>query len=124
MPLLVLCAKLCPKGIEGTFFALLMSITNMAWTVSSLWGATLCTHLGIAHNSYTNLWIAIVIRSAMKLAPIFFLGLLPLIDPQDEVDAMTTGSVSDLEMDDPVEGEEFLYDQTTSDEEARDRRAH
>ncbi|CAK4709230.1 hypothetical protein LEN26_015152 [Aphanomyces euteiches] len=123
MPLLVLCAKLCPKGIEGTFFALLMSITNMAWTVSSLWGATLCTHLGIARNSYTNLWIAIVIRSAMKLAPIFFLGLLPLIDPQDEVDAMTTGSVSDLEMDDPVEGEEFLHDQTTSDEEAPDRRA-
>ncbi|KAF0770944.1 hypothetical protein AaE_002503, partial [Aphanomyces astaci] len=125
MPLLVLCAKLCPKGIEGTFFALLMSISNMAWTVSSFWGASLCAHLGIARNAYENLWMAITIRSVMKIVPIFFLCLLPTIDPQDEVDAMTSrpdgdssdyesstlgANVADLEMDDPVEHDEFLKD--------------
>ncbi|CAN1816407.1 Probable folate-biopterin transporter 2, partial [Linum perenne] len=37
MPLLVLSSKLCPPGIEGTFFALLMSIDNLG-TLSSSWG--------------------------------------------------------------------------------------
>ncbi|KAF0717710.1 Aste57867_2140 [Aphanomyces stellatus] len=109
MPLLVLCAKLCPKGIEGTFFALLMSITNMAWSTSSFWGASLCAALGIARNSYANLWIAIVVRSVMKLVPLLFLSLLPMIDPQEEVDAMTTGSQTDVEeLESPVEDDSFL----------------
>ncbi|RHY27355.1 hypothetical protein DYB32_006847, partial [Aphanomyces invadans] len=131
MPLLVLCAKLCPKGIEGTFFALLMSITNMGWTASSFWGAALCTHLGIARSLYDNLWIAIVIRSVMKAVPIMFLFLLPTIDPQDEVEAMTsneddnlmdnrsvdsrtTATMTDIEMDDPVEQDEFLAQKARS----------
>ena len=37
MPMLVLSSKLCPSGIEGTFFALLMSIDN-AGILSSSWG--------------------------------------------------------------------------------------
>ncbi|XP_071722907.1 probable folate-biopterin transporter 2 [Rutidosis leptorrhynchoides] len=35
MPLLVLSTKLCPRGIEGTFFALLMSIDNIGGFSSS-----------------------------------------------------------------------------------------
>jgi folate/biopterin transporter len=88
MPLLVLCAKLCPKGIEGSFFALLMAISNLSSTASAYWGAYLCTWLNISRTSYEFLWIAIVIRSLMKLFPISFLFLVPATDPQNEVDAV------------------------------------
>ncbi|EEY53200.1 folate-Biopterin Transporter (FBT) family [Phytophthora infestans T30-4] len=62
MPVMVLCAKLCPKGIEGTLFALLMSISNFSRSVSEFWGALVCTWLGIAKDEYDMLWLAIILR--------------------------------------------------------------
>lgn len=43
LPLLVLCSKLCPPGIEGTFYALLMSIQNAGLLMSGWWVAWCCT---------------------------------------------------------------------------------
>ncbi|KAG6591100.1 Folate-Biopterin transporter (FBT) family [Phytophthora cinnamomi] len=88
MPVLVLCAKLCPKGIEGTLFALLMSISNFSYSVSESWGAIVCGWLGIAKDEYNMLWLAIVLCSILKLAPIAFLFLIPAKDPQEYVDGL------------------------------------
>ncbi|DAZ96237.1 TPA: hypothetical protein N0F65_012599 [Lagenidium giganteum] len=88
MPVLVLCAKLCPKGVEGTLFALLMSISNFSYSVSEFWGAIICSWLGIAKDQYDNLWIAIVLRSVLKIVPIAFLFLIPTTDPQEVVDKL------------------------------------
>ncbi|TDH73190.1 hypothetical protein CCR75_003206 [Bremia lactucae] len=100
MPVLVLCAKLCPKGIEGTLFALLMSISNFSSSVSEFWGALVCTWLGITKNEYDRLWLAIILRSALKVVPIFFLFLIPATDPQiiiDEID-LSSPTFNDLSM--------------------------
>ncbi|CEG47852.1 Major facilitator superfamily domain, general substrate transporter [Plasmopara halstedii] len=88
MPMMVLCAKLCPKGIEGTLFALLMSISNFSRSVSEFWGALVCAWLGIAKDDYDMLWLAIILRSALKVVPIFFLFLIPATDPQEIVDKL------------------------------------
>ncbi|TMW65888.1 hypothetical protein Poli38472_003653 [Pythium oligandrum] len=88
MPVLVLSAKLCPRGVEGTLFALLMSISNFSFSVSEFWGAFICHSLGIEKDVYTNFWIAIVLRSALKLMPILFLFLIPTTDPQEIVDQL------------------------------------
>jgi folate/biopterin transporter len=100
MPVLVLCAKLCPKGVEGTLFALLMSISNCSVSVSEFWGAFICHSLGIKKDAFDDLWIAIVIRSFMKLTPILFLFLIPTSDPQEIVDKLnfsTNSGDDDLE---------------------------
>ena len=39
MPMVVLGARVCPVGVEGTLYALLMSITNFGDVVSSEWGS-------------------------------------------------------------------------------------
>ncbi|GLE05692.1 hypothetical protein PINS_up014732 [Pythium insidiosum] len=88
MPVLVLCAKLCPKGVEGTLFALLMSISNFSFSVSEFWGAFICHALGIEKDAYDKLWIAILLRSVLKLTPILFLFLIPTTDPQEIVDQL------------------------------------
>ncbi|CAH0480483.1 unnamed protein product [Peronospora belbahrii] len=88
MPVMVLCAKLCPKGVEGTLFALLMSIANFSSCVSEFWGALVCAWLGIAKNEYDKLWLAIILRSILKVVPIFFLHLIPVTDPQEIVDEL------------------------------------
>lgn len=105
MPVLVLCAKLCPKGVEGTLFALLMSISNFSYSVSEFWGAFICSSLGITKGAYDNLWIAIVFRSVLKVTPILFLFLIPATDPQDVVDKLNFDADSDSQADVDVDGD-------------------
>ncbi|KAJ0965806.1 hypothetical protein J5N97_026944 [Dioscorea zingiberensis] len=85
MPLLVLSSKLCPPGIEGTFFALLMSIDNVGMLTSS-WGGGLLLHiLRVTRQDFSNLWGAILIRNIMRLLPLAFLFLVPKIDQHSAI---------------------------------------
>ncbi|KAE8992604.1 hypothetical protein PR003_g21101 [Phytophthora rubi] len=77
MPSLVLCAKICPPGIEGTMFALLMSIYNFSWSVASYGGSWLCSYLQISKTNFAGLAVAVTIRSVAKIVPLFLLFMVP-----------------------------------------------
>ncbi|KAG1695519.1 hypothetical protein DVH05_019676 [Phytophthora capsici] len=77
MPSLVLCAKICPPGIEGTMFALLMSIYNFSWSVASYGGSWLCNYLEISKTNFAGLAAAVTIRSVAKIVPLFLLFMVP-----------------------------------------------
>ncbi|XVE71280.1 hypothetical protein DITRI_Ditri10aG0138500 [Diplodiscus trichospermus] len=86
MPLLVLSSRLCPSGIEGTFFALLMSIDN-AGVLSSSWGGGLLLHmLNVTRTKFDNLWLAILIRNILRVSPLCLLFLVPKGDPNSFTD--------------------------------------
>jgi len=86
MPIFVLCAKLCPPGVEGSLFALLMSTSNCSRSISSYWGALLCYWMGIQKGHYEHLWLAVLVRSVLKLVPIFLLScFIPDVCPQEEI---------------------------------------
>ncbi|WOG83989.1 hypothetical protein DCAR_0103168 [Daucus carota subsp. sativus] len=102
MPLLVLSSQLCPSGIEGTFFALLMSIDN-AGVFSSTWGGGLLLHLtNVTRTQFDNLWLAILIRNVLRLVPISLLFLVgggdpaSSILPSEEQDAKAVEYVPDI----------------------------
>ena len=102
MPLLVLSSQLCPSGIEGTFFALLVSIDN-AGVFSSTWGGGLLLHLtNVTRTQFDNLWLAILIRNVLRLVPISLLFLVgggdpaSSILPSEEQDAKAVGYVPDI----------------------------
>lgn len=85
MPLLVLSSKLCPPGIEGTFFALLMSIDN-AGLMSSSWGGGFLLHiLEVTRTKFDNLWLAILIRNILRITPLSLLFLVPRGDPNASI---------------------------------------
>ncbi|XP_051119252.1 probable folate-biopterin transporter 3 [Andrographis paniculata] len=85
LPLLVLSSKLCPSGIEGTFFALLMSIDHIG-SFSAAWAGGLLLHsLNVTRTSFDNLWIAIVIRSVFRILPVGILFLIPSSDPNTAI---------------------------------------
>ncbi|KAF3446169.1 hypothetical protein FNV43_RR11348 [Rhamnella rubrinervis] len=85
MPLLVLSSKLCPSGIEGTFFALLMSIDNVG-LLSSTWGGGILLHiLKVTRTQFDNLWLAILIRNILRVTPLCMLFLVPRADPNSSV---------------------------------------
>jgi hypothetical protein len=85
MPLLVLSSKLCPPGIEGTFFALLMSIDNVG-DLSSQWGGGVILHLlNVTRTRFDNLWLAILTRNILRITPLCLLFLIPSGDPNASV---------------------------------------
>lgn len=77
MPFLVLSGHLCPPGIEGTLFALFMSINNFGATVGSFVGAGLASVLNISSGSFDNLLLGIAVQAICTLLPIAFLFLIP-----------------------------------------------
>ncbi|CAL5068692.1 unnamed protein product [Urochloa decumbens] len=80
LPLLVLSSKLCPSGIEGTFYALLMSIQNAGVLMSAWWGGLLLHMLNVTRTEFSNLWIAVLIRNISRLVPLTLLFLIPQSD--------------------------------------------
>ncbi|XP_061346898.1 probable folate-biopterin transporter 2 [Gastrolobium bilobum] len=85
MPMLVLSSKLCPAGIEGTFFALLMSIDNVG-LLSASWGGGFVLHiLKITRTRFDNLWLAILIRNIIRITPLCLLFLVPRADPNSSI---------------------------------------
>ncbi|KAK7838169.1 putative folate-biopterin transporter 4 [Quercus suber] len=77
MPFLILSGKLCPPGIEGTLFALFMSINNLGSTLGAFMGAGLASILNISSGSFDNLLVGIVIQVLCTFIPIAFLFLIP-----------------------------------------------
>lgn len=77
MPFLILSGQLCPPGIEGTLFALFMSINNLGTTIGSFVGAGLASILNIDSGSFDNLLLGIVIHALCNFIPIAFLFLIP-----------------------------------------------
>jgi folate/biopterin transporter len=83
MPVLVLAARLCPPGVEATFFALLMSISNLAGLVSYELGAGLMHWMGINESNFDNLALLVVITNLSTLLPLPFLNWLPGSDIEE-----------------------------------------
>ena len=99
LPLLVLCSKLCSPGIEGTFYALLMSLQNAGLLMSTWWGGLLLHILNVTRMEFSNLWIAVLIRNISRLVPLTLLFLVPQSDqnstllPAEMLDGDTTEAV-------------------------------
>ncbi|KAK1584583.1 hypothetical protein Q3G72_034193 [Acer saccharum] len=73
----LIAGQLCPPGIEGTLFALFMSINNFGSTVGSFVGVGLASVLNISSGSFDNLLSGIVIQVICTFIPIAFLFLIP-----------------------------------------------
>lgn len=81
MPMVVLGAKLCPKGVEGTTYALLMSITNLGGIVGSELGSMLAGVFGITASNFTSLWKLMLLCHICDLIPLSCLSLLQRNEP-------------------------------------------
>ncbi|CAJ1964211.1 unnamed protein product [Sphenostylis stenocarpa] len=77
MPFLILSGQLCPPGIEGTLFALFMSINNFGSTLGSFVGAGLASVLNIDSGSFDNLLLGIILHALCNFIPVVFLFLIP-----------------------------------------------
>ncbi len=88
LPTVVLAAKICPVGVEGSLYALLMSISNLAGVLSSEWGSIFANMYGIDRNHFENLWKLIILCNVIDLLPIASIALVvepaPINVPSEE----------------------------------------
>ena len=80
MPMMVLSAKLCPPGAEGTFFALLMCIDSLGTLAAKAGGAAV---LRVTRTDFGRLWLAVLLRNALELATLGAISLVPTADQTD-----------------------------------------
>lgn len=84
MPMMVLSTKLCPSGVEGTFFALLMCIDSVGMLTAKAGGAAVLRALHVTRTDFGSLWLAVLLRNMLRLATLAFVFLVPTAD-QTEV---------------------------------------
>lgn len=87
MPILVLAARLCPPGVEATFFALLMSLLNVAGMAATVTGAWLTDYFHVTETDFSNLTWLVVACNASSLVPLLLLGSVPDEPPTIQVGA-------------------------------------
>lgn len=90
--------RLCPKKIEGTMYALLMSTLNFGGMLAHQGGGLLMYFLGITENNFQNLWILILIANCTILLPLPMLlyldfNFLKIESNQDRNEADKTNEV-------------------------------
>jgi MFS family permease len=83
MPVAVLAARLAPAGREGTVYAVVMAVVNVAWACSELISGLLSRWMGIADGSYANMPPLLLAVAAAALAPLLCLRLVPEIPRAD-----------------------------------------
>ncbi|CAN8236766.1 unnamed protein product [Cochlearia groenlandica] len=85
IPMVVLSTRLCPLGIEGTFFAFLMCIDSLGM-LASKWSGGLVLHaLGVTRHEFGNLWLVVLIRNLLRLVTLCFVFLVPDSDHLDDL---------------------------------------
>lgn len=87
MPTLVLAARLCPPGVEGTLFALLMSIFNGGGIVGSELGALLTKAMGVTDMDFRNLGMLIAVCNLSSLLPLPFLKWIDAVESEAAQDS-------------------------------------
>ncbi len=76
LPSVVLAARICPDGVEGSLYATMMSISNLAGVLSSEWGSVLASIYGVDKNNFGNFWKLIVLCNLIDLVPIASVALI------------------------------------------------
>ena len=79
MPLMMLACMMCPKGIEATFYALVLAVINAGYLISYWLGGALAYGLGITGDvgSFKNLPILVGVATSVPIISLIFLLILP-----------------------------------------------
>ena len=86
LPVLVLAAKICPKGVEATLFASLMSLFNFGGVTSQFLGAGLTEKLGVTADNFDHLFELVTICNFTTLLPLVAVEFLNDVEEREEDD--------------------------------------
>ena len=78
LPMSIIMAKICPKRIEATSFALLAGISNFRGTIRSWMGAWINkAWVGVTEKDLSRYWVLVTISFVCSFLCLLFLHLIP-----------------------------------------------
>ncbi len=78
LPFAVLIAKICPKRVEATSYAMLASIISLRHTIRAWIGTYVNdTFVGVTQKDLSHYWVLCVIGFVCAFIPLLFLWLIP-----------------------------------------------
>ena len=77
MPILILMARLCPPGAEGTTYALVTSVQMVGGTVGGILSQIATQQFGVTNLDFHRLWQLSLLTATAKLAALPILPLVP-----------------------------------------------
>lgn len=77
MPMLVLCARLCPEGMEATLYASLMSVNNFAAGCGGMLGGLMTKLFGITSTNFDHLAPLLLTCNLLSLVPLPLVRWVP-----------------------------------------------
>ena len=76
LPIVVMVASITPKGIEGSLYATMMSLSNLSSVVSTEWGSLMAESMGITRDNFGGLLKLAVMCNIIGLIPLFAVRLV------------------------------------------------
>ena len=78
LPMSVIMAKICPKRIEATSFALLAGVSNFRGTVRGWMGSFINEKwVGVTQADLSQYWVLVTIGFCCSFLPLLFLWMIP-----------------------------------------------
>ena len=77
MPLLILMARLCPAGAEGTTYALVTSVQMVGGTIGGLLSQLATSAFQVTNTDFSRLWQLTLLTCLARLAALLLLPLVP-----------------------------------------------
>lgn len=94
MPIIIISAKLCPKGIEGMIWAILLSTCDLASSISGYISSACLKLLGITTYDYDQFWLLLVITNIINLYPLFMIPFIKhYLDAADNCNTESNNSI-------------------------------
>lgn len=89
MPILVLACRLCPKNIEGTMYAFILSVSNFGGLLGMQWGGLMTDGFGVTDKNFSNLAKLVLVSYVITLAPLLVLPCINFDAAQDTAEKHT-----------------------------------
>lgn len=67
LPILALCCRFCPKGLEAMSYAFFMSLTWVTYIISLLFGVIILSIFEVKQNDFSNFWKCILFQTLYGL---------------------------------------------------------
>lgn len=87
MPIFVLAARVCPKGLEATMYSMILGCNTLGWCIGTQLGSLLTWQLGITEHNLDHFWILVLVCHLSSLLPLLLIGWLSE-DAVDDIDAV------------------------------------
>ena len=85
LPILALCCRFCPPGLEAMSYAVFMSITWCTFIISQLFGVGILSYFHVSQDDFSNFWKCIILQTLYGICAAILVSIISFPENFKEV---------------------------------------